>query len=243
MEPSALTSTGPPRLLLLETSSRVGQVALAAGPQVLDVRRLDEARRHARDLVPAVHDLLSAQHWEPQELDAVIVSRGPGSYTGLRVGIISAKTLAYATGCALLAIDTFAAIAVQAPAAVRWLDVLGDAQQDKVYVQRFARPDVGLPWQADTPLTICPFTEWQEQVRDSLWVSGPGLRGRESRLPAGVQAVAAELWEPRPESLLCLGLERYLKGERDDLWTLEPLYLRPSSAEEQWQQRRTNEEG
>ena len=60
--------------------------------------------------------LLAKQAWRARELDGVIVSRGPGSYTGLRVGIISAKTLAYAVGCKLLAIDTFAAIARQAPA-------------------------------------------------------------------------------------------------------------------------------
>ena len=57
--------------------------------------------------------------WQPRDVQAVIVSRGPGSYTGLRVGIISAKTFAYATGCDLLAVDTFAALALQAPASVR----------------------------------------------------------------------------------------------------------------------------
>ena len=76
---------------------------------------LDESRRHARDLAPAVRDLLAEQGWPARSLEAVIVSRGPGSYTGLRVGIMSAKTLAYATGCALLAVDTFAVIARQAP--------------------------------------------------------------------------------------------------------------------------------
>jgi tRNA A37 threonylcarbamoyladenosine modification protein TsaB len=44
-------------------------------------------------------------------------------------------------------------------------------------------------------------------------------------------------WDPRPESILCLGLARYLAGERDDVYALEPLYLRPSSAEEKWDAR------
>src|SRR5206468_351809 len=88
-----------PRLLILETSSQAGQVALAAGERLLGVRRLDEARRHARDLAPAVRELLVEQGWRPRDLHGVVVSRGPGSYTGLRVGIMSAKALAYATGC------------------------------------------------------------------------------------------------------------------------------------------------
>ena len=79
------------RLLLIETSGRVGQVALADGPSVVGVRRLEESRHHARDLAPAVADLLAAASWTPRDLSAVAVSRGPGSYTGLRVGIMSAK--------------------------------------------------------------------------------------------------------------------------------------------------------
>ncbi len=83
-------------------------------------------------------------------MQAVLVSRGPGSYTGLRVGIMSAKTFAYATGCALIAVDTFAAIALQAPESVARVDVLADAQQDKVYVQSFARRCRGLA--SDRPI-------------------------------------------------------------------------------------------
>src|SRR5205823_13861207 len=99
--------------LMVEPSGRAGLVALAEGMVLRGVRPLDEARRHARDLAPAVRQLLDAAGWQPRDLQGVIVSRGPGSYTGLRVGLMSAKTLAYATGCALLAVDTFTAIALQ----------------------------------------------------------------------------------------------------------------------------------
>jgi tRNA threonylcarbamoyladenosine biosynthesis protein TsaB len=228
-----------PRLLILETSGRVGQVALAEGERLCGVRRLDEARRHARDLAPAVRDLLAEQGWQPRDLVAVVVSRGPGSYTGLRVGIMSAKAFAYATGCVLLAVDTFAAIAHQAPAEVLRVDVLADAQQDRVYVQPFVRAAAGNPVQPAGPLRILPFADWLAGREQGASVSGPGLRGKEDRLAGGAGVVAADLWDPRPENLLTLGLDRYRKGERDDVWALEPLYLRPSAAEEQWQGRKT----
>src|SRR5262249_34304801 len=131
--------TAEPRTLILETSGRIGYVALAEGGRLRGVRKLDEARPHARDLAPAVRDLLAEAGWTAPTLNAVIVSRGPGSYTGLRVGIMSAKTLAYATGCKLVAIDTFAAIAHQALADVVNVDVLADAQQNRVHLERFAR--------------------------------------------------------------------------------------------------------
>src|SRR5205814_2216971 len=101
-----------PRVLILETSGRAGSVALAAGESLLCTRRLDETRRHARDLAPAVRELFHTQGWKPRDIQAVFVSRGPGSYTGLRVGITSAKVFAYATGCALVGVDTFSAIAM-----------------------------------------------------------------------------------------------------------------------------------
>lgn len=222
------------RLLILETAGHLGQLALAADGQMLQKHTLDEARRHARDLAPAVGEMLKRQGWQVRDLEGVIVSRGPGSYTGLRVGIMSAKTLAYAAGCALVAVDTFAAIACQAPPEAGLIDVVADAQQDKVYCQRFARSQDGADLAPAGPLAIRPLAEWLGQLGPTVWVSGPGLRGQESRLPAGQPVVAARLWDPRLESLLAIGWHRFQRGDRDDFWTVEPLYLRPSAAEENW---------
>jgi tRNA threonylcarbamoyladenosine biosynthesis protein TsaB len=227
-----------PRRLILETSGRIGQVALAEGERLRGVRCLEETRRHARDLAPGVMELLAGLGWRPRDLQGVIVSRGPGSYTGLRVGLMSAKALAYATGCAVLGIETFAAIAQQVPPEVLRLDVLADAQQDKVYVQGFGRTSSAEPMAPLSPLAIRPFADWLAGRPADAWVSGPGLRGHEGRITGDRRVVAADQWDPRPESLLQLGLARLAKGERDDCWSLEPLYLRPSSAEEQWQQQK-----
>jgi tRNA threonylcarbamoyladenosine biosynthesis protein TsaB len=224
-----------PRVLILETSSRIGYVAVAQGDELRGVRRLEETRRHARDLAPAMKELLAEQTWRPRDVQSVIVSRGPGSYTGLRVGIMSAKTFAYAAGCTLIAVDTFAALALQAPPSVSRIDVLADAQQDKVYVQSFVRS--AEDWQPISELSIRKFADWLAAREPSAWVTGPGLLKWASHLPAEVPQVEASLWEPRPASLLRLGLARYHAGKRDDPWTVEPLYLRPSSAEEQWRAR------
>jgi len=194
--------------------------------------RLDEARRHARDLAPALGKLLDQQGWKARDLDAVFVSRGPGSYTGLRVGIVSAKTLAYATGCVLLGIDTFAAIALQAPAEAVRIDVLEDAHQGRVYVQSF-KNDAETPWTATNALSIQRLDDWLTDRDVSAWITGPGVRAYSSRLSGKLCVVPANDWHPRAESLLALGLPRYLASEHDDPWTLEPLYLRPSAAEEQ----------
>lgn len=225
-----------PRFLILETSGRIGQVALAEDDRVLACKRLDEARRHARDLAPAVRELFAQQSWKPKDVSAVLVSHGPGSYTGLRVGIMSAKTFAYATGCALLAIDTFSAIALQAPKEAMLIDVVEDAQQDKVYVQRFVRSTRNEDLHPVTELTIQQFDEVKSRLTSDVWITGPGLRGREAQL-ANHHFVNSQDWQPRAETLLKIGFDRFSRGERDDLWAVEPLYLRPSAAEEKWRGR------
>jgi tRNA threonylcarbamoyladenosine biosynthesis protein TsaB len=231
-------AAGPPRLVIIETSGRAGAVALAAGPDLIAVQHLDEARRHARDLAPVTAGLLAERGWKPRDLASVVVGLGPGSYTGLRVGVMSAKVLAYATGCSLIGVSTFAAVALQAPDEAGGLDVIADAQQDKVYVQPFARSASG--WQPAVPLAVRPFADWLAGRVADAWLTGPGLRRWRPYVPDAERVAPEEVWDPRPQSLLRLGLERYLAGERDDVYTLEPLYLRPSSAEEQWKKRRTS---
>jgi tRNA threonylcarbamoyladenosine biosynthesis protein TsaB len=228
-----MTAGTDDRLLLIETSGRRGHVAVARGGELRAERALDEARRHARDLAPAVRELLAEQGWRPTDIAAVLVSLGPGSYTGLRVGVISAKAFAYATGCRLVGIETFAAIALQAAPAPA-VEVIADAQQDKLYSQRFRLdPARGLPC-AETPLRILPFAAWLAQLPPGVAVSGPALTRYRNRLPETVPVADESAWHPRPASLLRLGLDRLTRSEADDLWTLEPLYLRPSAAEEQW---------
>ncbi|HEY8503823.1 MAG TPA: tRNA (adenosine(37)-N6)-threonylcarbamoyltransferase complex dimerization subunit type 1 TsaB, partial [Gemmataceae bacterium] len=134
------------RWLIIETSGRAAAVALADGGAV-EARPLPEGRRHARDLAARTRELLDARGLRARDLDGVIVSQGPGSYTGLRVGVMSAKALAYATGCRLVAVETFRAIARQAPPGATAVDVLADAQQGRVYAQPFRRPAPLAPWE------------------------------------------------------------------------------------------------
>lgn len=226
-----------PRVLIFETSGRAGFVALAVGQEMLGVRQLDETRRHARDLAPSVLELLAKHKWQPRDIDVIFVSRGPGSYTGLRVGLMSAKSFAYATRCALLTLETFTVIASQAPAEVDILDVVADAQQNKLYVQRFARNTSASNLLPQSPLTILTTEEWLTHLDETVWVSGPGVSSLKDPALHRIQIVPTELLHPLPESLLRVGLDRFRQGEREDCFAVEPLYLRPSSAEEKWQLR------
>ncbi len=229
---------GEPTFLIIETSYKRGFVALAMQGRVVGERVLEEARRHCRELAPAVKDMLAENRLTPRDVEAVIVSRGPGSYTGLRVGIMSAKTFAFATGCALLAIDTFAAIARQAPAEATQVDVIADAQQNRLYRQHFERHEES--WIAKTELAILRFDDWLAELTPLTWLSGPGLEIFDPRIPQTLPRVSEAYRLASAGSLLHLGFGKWRRGERDDPFAVEPLYLRPSAAEEKWHSRTEN---
>jgi tRNA threonylcarbamoyladenosine biosynthesis protein TsaB len=223
------------KLLLVETSGRVGRVGLAVGPELLAEHVLDATRRHARDLAPAVAELLCGQEWRPRDLGCVVVSLGPGSYTGLRVGVMSAKTLAYATCCPLCGVPTFYAIARQAAVPGLELEVVADALQGKLYVQPFARASDRGTFAPAGELRIMQARAWAAGRRSDVAVSGPGLPAAQRYLTGQTPLAPSGQWEPGLASLLAVGWERFTRGERDSVLTVEPTYLRPSSAEEQWQ--------
>jgi tRNA threonylcarbamoyladenosine biosynthesis protein TsaB len=217
------------RVLILETAGRVGQVALASGDGVLAEAPLEQARRRASDLALVVADLLKGQGWAARELTAVAVGLGPGSYTGLRVGLASAKALAYATGAGFYGVETFAAIAARAPSDVRTLSVVGDALQGKLFRHDFRRAGEG--WEPAGSLEVVDSGEWLGSLDPDTVVSGPAAGAFEGRLPAGVRLADRSWWEPRPGDLWTAA--RTLPwAVTTDVWTAEPFYLRGSSAEE-----------
>ncbi|MCL2728088.1 MAG: tRNA (adenosine(37)-N6)-threonylcarbamoyltransferase complex dimerization subunit type 1 TsaB [Bacteroidales bacterium] len=95
-----------PLLLLIETSTSACSVALAQGDGVLAIMHLKEPRTQSSLLAPLIQQLLKEQQIEISQCDAIAVSAGPGSYTGLRVGVSTAKGLCFGSGKPLIAIDS-----------------------------------------------------------------------------------------------------------------------------------------
>jgi tRNA threonylcarbamoyladenosine biosynthesis protein TsaB len=195
--------------------------------------------QHGRDLLPRVRDLLSGCGLATRDLDFVAVGLGPGSYTGLRIGLTAARVLAYAAGAELLGFDSLEAMARVAPRDALSVHVVADAQRGDVYAADFTRGAPGEPLVCVRESRIEPVERWAGRLADRGLVIGPGLdspRIREA-LPAGTEAAGPELRRPRAEALIELTLELARRGRRDDLWEAEPNYLRRSAAEDQWDAR------
>ena len=101
-----------PLILLIETSTELCSVALSRGSQCLAVRENSEGRNHATMLTPFIDDLMKTCNVSIRQLDAVAVSSGPGSYTGLRIGLSTAKGLCYGGNVPLIAVSTLQAMSI-----------------------------------------------------------------------------------------------------------------------------------
>ena len=224
-------------ILALETSSQAGSVALLDRDTVLSQRRLPADRRSAQTLAPAIADALAEARRKPQDVGLVAVTIGPGSFTGLRVGVTTAKTFAYAVGAEVLGMDTLEVIASQCDAAeprggrsASRVEAVIDAQRKELFVGRFMKDSQGLIRLDEN--RIVPVDQWLAELRAGAIVTGTGIQRFLDRLPADVAVAAEPLREPQAVTVGQLAWKQYDRGRRDDLWKLSPKYLRASAAEE-----------
>lgn len=216
------------RWLLLETSE-VARAGLALDGVFAASAELPKGREHNRALVPAVRGLLEQLGWQPAELSGIAVGIGPGSYTGLRIGLMLAKTLAYAVGCRLVAVPSFHWLAASVESADE-VDVIADALKQTVYVQKFGPANADGVRQPLDALRAEKLIDWHRTLRDGVVVTGPGLEWHAAAIPAGVR-----ITPPNPGMVLAslMTVARTLPElTRAELFSLEPLYVRGSSAEE-----------
>lgn len=132
--------------LAIDTSSIACSVALQVGDIVTD-RHEEQAREHTRLLAPMIRELLGEAGLVPQDLDAIVLGNGPGSFIGMRIAASVAQGLAHGAGLQIVPISSLAAVAAQVMAeqAVREVVVTQDAHMNEVYLGVFERGDDGLP--------------------------------------------------------------------------------------------------
>jgi tRNA threonylcarbamoyladenosine biosynthesis protein TsaB len=208
-------------------------VAIVGEDRVLCETVLNVEVTHSERLLPAVDRALGEARVALDALDGIAVSIGPGSFTGLRIGLSTAKGLAYATGLPLVGVPTLEAMAWALPAA-RWqICPVLDARKQEVYAALFRHGTDGLRRITDdaamSPEQLCRLIRNPTLfLGDGIGPYGGLLRerlGEKMLLPP----VAGR--GPRPACVAELGRRRLLRGERDAVESLAPRYLRPSEAE------------
>lgn len=232
----------PSVTLGIETSGRTGRIALRIDGENVDERELSQAgRRHAQTLLSEIRDLLQDHRLKPTEINLAAASHGPGSFTGLRVGVVCAKTLAWATGCQLALVDTLLAIAAESPLKIHRVEVVSDAQRDELFLGKYvaikeAAAERGSVWQRERSIEIVNAEAWarglESKLQDpSFAVVGPGLVKAAEFLSPEIHQLQRKHGEPAASTIATVA-ESLDTGQLADPMTVEPFYLRKSAAEE-----------
>lgn len=225
--------------IAIETSMRQGSVALLEGNRAIRQSLLPADRRTAQMLSPAVAELLSSHPEARRRVKVICVAAGPGSFTGLRIGVTAAKTLAYALRCPVVPCDTLAAIVErtrQACPEAEMIDAAIDAFRGQVFRRRESRSgEVLIASQA------IDRDQWLSSFPPGVAAAGGGEHTilasgnawtRVAVVPPSVRLAPEELWHPTAETIGMLGWKACQQGAAIDPMRLRPEYLRESAAEE-----------
>lgn len=224
-------------LLAIDTSTNFAALAIATSEGAIRVASPDAEQRHGRQLVPTIASLLREAGLALTDLDGFAVGLGPGSYTGLRIGVTALKTLAYVSGKPIVGLDSLEVIAQNAPGDALRVSVIADAQRGDLYTADFARSEPQGILLRTTPTRVEPRTIWESRLGNETCVLGPGLARLSGPLPESIRVSQPERNQPDPHQLAMVALSTWSSGRREDAWTLEPLYLRRSAAEDQWERK------
>ncbi len=220
-------------VLGVETSTMQGGAALVNDDRLCSEYTLNVEATHSERLLPTIERMLSDSGIGLDAVSGLAVSIGPGSFTGLRIGLSTIKGLAYATGLPVIGVPTLEALACSVAFAREQICPVLDARKQEVYAAIFR-------WERGELVRIMEDTALAPEalcgkIRRPTIFLGDGL------------AVYGELFRrllddrmlvppppsrgPRPAWVAELGRQRLLRGERDAVDTLVPRYLRPSEAE------------
>lgn len=220
-------------ILCIETGTDVCSVGIARDGVLLSLRESDEGRDHARKVGVFVDELLHETGIAPDDLDAVAVGKGPGSYTGLRIGVSFAKGLCYGLQKPLLAVGSLDALVEVARedyeagiiSVDRWEEArlcpMVDARRMEVYAQIFDAKGEALTGVSAEVITAESFAEWRNNGRPFV-IFGNGARKCAEVLPG---ATFVEV-TPSARGLARLARKALDEGRKEDIAYFEPFYLK-----------------
>lgn len=236
-------------ILALDSSTRFGSAALVRDGAPLVEYTLSVQRTHAERLLPAVAQVLEGAGLAPGDVEAVAVTRGPGSFTGLRIALATAKGLAYALSRPVIGVGTLDALAFGVAGWADFICPLLDARRGEAYAAVFRRQPGGRSERVSdylalpVPAILDRLAEAAGEGRvafvgDAVPLHAALLRerwGERAVFPGEAVAALRASW------VAALAAERLARGETDSPETLVPLYVRPPEAEVRWAARQGKE--
>ncbi len=215
-----------PRLLAIDTSGPQATIEMWSGPSLLAAETFGVVR-HVQLLTGRLKQLLAICSMTAKDIDAIAINVGPGSFTGIRVGLATVKALAYVDGPKLIGVDCFdvwAAGVEQQTCCTFAVIIEGQMQTANIVAYEFKDGEL-----VRKPLRTIPRGQLAGEC------AGTAVIAIGDRMRSCLSATS-RLLDVRPH-LAKVAQARLLASRFDDPFTLEPYYVRPSSAEEKWDAR------
>ena len=222
-------------ILLIETATQICSVVLSADGKVLARRESDTPNAHSTCLSVFIDEVLKESHLTPRDLNAVCVSAGPGSYTGLRIGVSTAKGFCYALGIPLLSVPTLLSMAAlyyrQHPDYQGLVCPMIDARRMECYTMMVkgerlkvkGEMEILRDTSADVIEAGC-FDEWLDS--GEVMFSGDGAEKTKELLGTHHNARYDNSFRLSAEGMLELAESRLRDGKTEDVAYFEPFYLK-----------------
>ncbi len=230
-------------ILAFDTATDRLTVALGRNKEILSEANIIAPREHMERLLPTIDNLLGQCKVKPDDLDAIIVGLGPGSFTGVRIGVSTARGLAQGLGKRIVGIATSDCLAF----GLEWdgkIACVVDAKREEVYVSFHLSTDKETKRLTGNKIfTLQDFCRMMEQhEEDKVLMAGDALFSYgdlfKSRLGSKIQFASLDDWYPKAGNLIKLFFNESVQ-KTNDLLEVKPIYIRLSQAEEVWKKRQT----
>ena len=211
-------------LLAIETATRVCSVAITRDGELIAEYRLNLKNIHAERLFGAIGKILSDTNLQTGDLGAIAVSSGPGSFTGLRIGVAAAKGLAFANDVPLIGIPTLSALANQAIGLGEYICPVLHARATQIYAALFEREGFNL--KKIKPETILDLVELERFILPNTVIFGNGTdKLKQLDIADKFNFVPDRFGLASASMIAQMAFEKYRKNEFEDLLSFEPFYL------------------
>ena len=232
-------------ILAIDTATQVSSVAVLKEGRLLAELTMQGKLTHSETLLPHIEQVLKMAAVAKEELTGIAVSNGPGSFTGLRIGLAAAKAMSYVLGIPLVGVSTLQALAYQLPAPGIRVMCLLDAQKGNAYVESYRWENNSL--QVVDSVQVAKITDIVAacaNMNEQVILLGDAVQKKVAgklELPANVSVAPPHIVMPRAACVAMLGQAKLLAGEKDNVMDLEPVYIRRSEAEVLWEKRHPEE--
>jgi len=219
------------KLLAMDTSNQTLAVAVLENDTVLAHFQLNRKMNHSLTLMPAVESVMEASGLKPADLDRIVVAKGPGSYTGIRIAVTTAKTLAETLNIELAAVSSLAVIAGNARTD-KLIVPLMDARRNNVYAGVYR-------WENQQLVTVLAdqhiaLTDLLAQIEEPVLFIGETSKFKEQIESAQLIADVSAADELNLPNGIVLGKLGFLATPIENVHGLVPAYLKRVEAEEKW---------